>query len=164
MESSYTILDNGMRKDEVIVEPDFKTSQPSIASPPIDATADKTEKAWLSSKVQKLQFDIETLKYEDEVRLARTRSIHQQVNTLAKDSGALQRLKDEEIARVTREIEDKYGREYESLNQKQYELRNEKESEVAALNRNVRQITKNQKKMMSYQTLLDLDGDSDTGN
>lgn len=175
-------FERGMSKDEIIAadllrarstsnmtttqsqELDFKTPQPRT-TPQTDATpiTDETEKAWLSSKVQKLQSDIEALKREDEARLANIRSIDQQLDNLAKDSGGLQRMKEEEIARVLREIEDRYRREYEGLNQKQYELGGAKESEVAALNRNLRQITKNEKKMRSYQTLVDLDGDSDDG-
>ena len=175
-------FERSMSKDEIIVadllrarsagnmttaqfqESDFKTPQPR-ATPQADATpiTDETEKAWLSSKVQKLQSDIEALKREDEARIANIRSIDQQLNNLAKDSGGLQRMKEEEIARVLGEIEDRYRREYESLNQKQFELDGAKESEVAALNRNLRQIMKNEKKMRSYQTLVDLDGDSDDG-
>jgi hypothetical protein len=173
----------GMSKDEIIAadllrarragqmittqsqEPDFKIPQPRT-TPQADVTpiTDETEKAWLSSKVQKLQSDIESLKREDEARLANIRSTDQQIDNLGKDSGALQLLKEEELGRVIREVEDKYWREYERLNQKQYELGHSKEMEMAALNRNLRQIMKNEKMMRSYQTLVDLDGESDDDN
>lgn len=87
--------------------------------------------------------------------------LEQEIEVVKNEANAMQLRKDQEIAQALREIERRYEREYEMLRGRQSELGGKREEETELLRRNTRQVAKCERKMISYQALVDLDNDSE---
>ena len=79
-------------------------------------------------------------------------------------ANALELAKQSEIARVVAEMERNYERDREVLREKERRLAMSREEEMELLRRNAKQLAKCEKKMTSYQALVDLDNDSEASN
>ena len=101
------------------------------------------------------------LNRDSEVRVGIISKLEQEIEEVKGQAAAVQLHKDHEIAQALREIERRYEREHDMLRGRQNELGQRKEEELELLRRNSRQVAKCEKKMMSYQALVDLDNDSE---
>jgi hypothetical protein len=136
----------------------------STPQPGAGGQTNENDKAWASRRVPEIQAQIQALKRDSDTRIIMITRIEQEVQDVKKQDGTLYQAKQEEIAHVLREIEKRYEREHELLRKKEETLNESKESELEGLRRNARQVERNEKKMKTYQTLVDLDGDSEDGN
>jgi hypothetical protein len=139
-----------------VPEPSSATPQPATM-----AQVSKNDKEWASRRVEEIQSQIQGLQGERQLRIMEITRIDQQLEDVRKQDSELHRQKAEEISRVLREIETRYEREHELLKEKQNTLNASKEIELDGLRKNERQVERNEKKMKSYQTLVDLDDDSE---
>jgi hypothetical protein len=87
--------------------------------------------------------------------------LEQEIEAVKNEANAMQLRKDQEIAQTLREIERRYERDHEMLRGRQNELGGKREEEMELLRRNARQVAKCERKMISYQALVDLDNDSE---
>jgi hypothetical protein len=90
--------------------------------------------------------------------------LEQELEDVKHRANALELAKQSEIARVVAEMERNYERDREVLREKERRLAVSREEEMELLRRDAKQLAKCEKKMMSYQALVDLDNDSEASN
>jgi excinuclease UvrABC ATPase subunit len=132
------------------------TPQPATNAPTHDH-----DKMWASRRITEIQVETQTLKHDNDTRVIIIHQIEKEVSDVKKQNSELQEQKQEEIARVLREIEARYKREQEALVEKRNSLNEAKEREMEGLKENARQVKMNEKKMKRLQALVDLDDDSE---
>lgn len=135
-------------------------TKPSSATPqPIE-----NDKLWASRRVPEIQAQIQTLNRDSDSRITIISKLEQELEDIKHRANALELTKQSEIQRVVAEIERKHERDYEVLRDKERRLVGSREEEMEVVRRNARQVAKCEKKMMSYQALVDLDNDSEESN
>jgi hypothetical protein len=135
-------------------------TKPSSTTPqPIE-----NDRIWASRRVPEIQAQISVLNHDSDSRIGIISKLEQELDDVKHRANVLELTKQSEIARVVAEIERKYGRDHEVLREKERRLVGSREEEMELLRRNARQVAKCEKKMMSYQALVDLDNDSEGSN
>jgi hypothetical protein len=121
----------------------------------------ENDKDWAARRVPEIQAQISVINRDSEARMVLVSKLEQEIEVVKNEANAMQLRKDQEIAQALREIERRYEREYEMLRGRQSELGGKREEETELLRRNTRQVAKCERKMISYQALVDLDNDSE---
>jgi hypothetical protein len=143
----------------IAATPQAATTGPAIYPTP---NTDEEQKAWASREAQRFQKGIQNLNNCRTICLNKISSIEGQIEGVSNDENDLRQQKDKEIARVLREIEERYKKECELLQDKQDALNKSKEEELETLKRNTLEITRKETGFKRYQAIVDFyDGAED---
>lgn len=144
--------------------------EPSSVEPPpsgaesVPMTDAQEEKARALKKVAGFKAEIQSLKRDSDTRVVIISRIEQEAEEVKREEAKLQQQKSDEIARVLREIDERYHRDCELLRDKQNGLQKSKESELEALKRNEVQVARKQTGLELYQRVIDFHESSEEAN
>jgi hypothetical protein len=125
-------------------------------------TTEEEQKAWASRQVQNFQSEILKLNCDTITRAARIKSIEKEIEDFKKEHDKNSQDKEEEIARVLTEIEERYNKKRDILNAKLETHSQSKQSEQDGLKRNELEVSRKETGKKRFQAIIDYyetDGD-----
>lgn len=135
------------------IAPQEQPSFRPIRNEPID---DNSEKAWMSRKVSSFQHELEDLNREKHARLHRLGMMDGELHRIHHERTTLLQLKDAEIVKAMREIEERFKARQESIQGQHHTMTMSKDTELEGLRRNGLEIVKKQTAMEHWKALLGL--------
>lgn len=125
---------------------------------------DKEEQAWAARKIEAFRKEIQFLETENTVRINVVGKIDQELKDVETTDAGLQKRKEEEIARVLKEIEARYLTEHEGLRTKQDKLKKDREKEFGVFEKNLAEIRRKKAGMGGFQAIVDYYTSLDDGS
>jgi hypothetical protein len=141
------------------------TPQPAkmpLATQSTSTITEEEPKEWLSRKVQSFKAEIQTLNRDTATRIMKITSIEQEIEDFKNEDDKYRQNKEKEIARVLREIDERYNREHDALKVKMEAHNKAKQSELDGLNRNSLEVARKETGLKRFQAIIEYyeaDGD-----
>jgi hypothetical protein len=122
----------------------------------IPTTSDKEQQiAWASKQVENFEAEIHKLKNNVTTRSRNITSIEHDIENSQNDYNKHLQDKEEEIARVLRELEEQHSRKCEAFKSKLLYLKESKQSELRTLERYVLEVSRKENGLMHFQAIVD---------
>lgn len=148
-------------KDSAIPQPVIQ----AVETPSIPEASERDKQVgWASRQVESFEADIQKLKCDATARTVIVASIDREIENFQGDYDKLIQGKQEEIARVLRELEERHNKKCEALKSKLENLNESKRTEIGELKRNASEVSRKEIGLVRFQAIIDYYAQEDVGD